>query len=303
MPEAAIMASWQGQQDQPLLSIVCLTYNHGHYLSDALHGFLAQVTHFPFEILIHDDASTDDTRELIQQYAKNYPHIIRTILQEKNQFSLGVSPLMTAIPAARGKYIAYCEGDDYWLDTHKAARQVQFLEDHPDYAICYTDSRPFSGKTVMAPVTAGTTRDLPANELKRSPSIFTLTTCFRNAIPLPPEFASIKYGDMALWSLIGHHGKGKYLDDIQPSLYRIHPSGMHSSNPFRKRLDMEFQTYSALFNYYQRIGNQELAEYFFERVSGVVFMKNLVEFKVFNTLANFTKLVIKGLYKRVIKRQ
>lgn len=100
---------------KPLVSICCLTFNHEPYIRECLDGFLMQKTNFPFEVLIHDDASTDHTADIIREYEVQYPNIIKPIYQNENQYSKGVRVTWTfQFPRAKGKYIAMCEGDDYW---------------------------------------------------------------------------------------------------------------------------------------------------------------------------------------------
>ncbi len=120
------------------LSIICLTYNHSSSLFQTLDGFVMQKTKFPFEVLVHDDASTDGTRDIILQYADKYPDIIRPILEEENQWSNGIAFDKEKIwPYVRGEYVAFCEGDDYWTDENKLQKQVDFLDSHPDYSLCF----------------------------------------------------------------------------------------------------------------------------------------------------------------------
>ena len=125
---------------KPLVSILCQTYNHENYVRSALDGFLKQKTNFTFEILIHDDASTDQTANIIREYEKMYHNVIKPIYQEENQYSKGVG-IATELqfPRARGKYIAICEGDDYWTDPLKLQKQVNFLEENAEYGLVYTD--------------------------------------------------------------------------------------------------------------------------------------------------------------------
>lgn len=105
---------------EPLVSICCITYNHAPYIRQCLEGFLIQKTTFPFEILIHDDASTDGTADIIREYEARYPHLIKPIYQVENQYSKGTKISSTYnYPRAKGKYIALCEGDDYWTDPLK----------------------------------------------------------------------------------------------------------------------------------------------------------------------------------------
>lgn len=126
---------------KPLVSISCITYNHKDYIIDTLNGFLMQKTNFPFEVLIHDDCSTDGTTEIIREYAKKYPEIIKPMYERENQYQHG-KPFGSEVwnyPRAKGKYIALCEGDDYWIDPYKLQKQVDFLEANPDYGMCYTN--------------------------------------------------------------------------------------------------------------------------------------------------------------------
>ena len=122
----------------PRLSVVCITYNAAPYIRAALDGFLMQKTNFPFEVLIHDDASTDGTADIIREYESRHPDIIRAVLQSENQFSKGVSVSTTFLcPLIRGEYVAVCEGDDYWTDPLKLQKQVDWLDAHPESSICF----------------------------------------------------------------------------------------------------------------------------------------------------------------------
>ena len=120
----------------PLVSIRCLVYNHEPYLRQCLDGFVMQKTTFPFEAIVHDDASTDGSAAIIREYAEKYPDIIKPIYETENQFSKGgnfLSRIMNNATHPNSRYIAVCEGDDYWTDPNKLQLQVDFLESHPDY--------------------------------------------------------------------------------------------------------------------------------------------------------------------------
>ena len=130
----------------PIVSICCATYNHASFINKALDGFLMQeppigvtTNELWVEILIHDDASTDGTDTIIREYAAKYPKIIFPLYEEENQYTKGhVADIdMYNYKRARGKYIAYCEGDDYWTDPLKLQKQVNFMEKHPEYSICF----------------------------------------------------------------------------------------------------------------------------------------------------------------------
>ena len=124
-------------ENNVLVSSCCLTYNHADYLRDTLEGFLMQKVDFPVEILINDDASTDRTAEIVREYEAKYPELIHAFYQPVNLYSQGKDLCLEVLyPQARGKYIALCEGDDYWTEPTKLQRQVDFLETHPEYSAC-----------------------------------------------------------------------------------------------------------------------------------------------------------------------
>ncbi|MBO4873345.1 MAG: glycosyltransferase family 2 protein [Lachnospiraceae bacterium] len=122
---------------EPLVSILCVTFNHKDYIRRALDSFLAQKTDFPFEIIIHDDASTDGTSDILKEYQEKYPEIVIPYIQTENQYSKPDYHSMYdfIFPIARGKYFAHCDGDDYFSDPLKLQRQVDYLEAHPDCSI------------------------------------------------------------------------------------------------------------------------------------------------------------------------
>lgn len=120
------------------VSIICTAYNHHDFIRDALDGFVMQKTDFPFEVIVHDDASTDGTADIIREYAEKYPDIIKPIFQKENQFSKGVKIGKTFMwPQIHGEYVAMNEGDDYWTDPYKLQKQVDFMDAHPDFAVCF----------------------------------------------------------------------------------------------------------------------------------------------------------------------
>lgn len=142
-----VMQNWNSET--PLVSISCITYNHEPYIAQTLDGFLMQKTNFPFEVLIHDDASTDRTADIIREYEQNFPKIVKPIYQKENQYSQGKRAVSATwnFPRAQGKYIALCEGDDYWIDENKLQMQVDFLENNPEYGMCYTNFNLVSEKS------------------------------------------------------------------------------------------------------------------------------------------------------------
>lgn len=127
--EREITDSWVYSTNEPLVSITCITFNQEPYIENTLRGFLVQKTDFPIEILIHDDASTDGTADIIRRFEKEYPNIIKSILQTENQYSKKISIDSTFnYNRAKGIYIAICEGDDYWTNEHKLQQQFNFMQ-------------------------------------------------------------------------------------------------------------------------------------------------------------------------------
>ena len=121
-----------------LVSIRCLVYNHEPFLRQCLDGFVMQKTDFRFEAIVHDDASTDGSAAIIREYADKYPDIIKPILQTENQYSKHDGSITRiTFEACTGKYIALCEGDDYWTDPLKLQKQVDYMEAHPDCSLCF----------------------------------------------------------------------------------------------------------------------------------------------------------------------
>lgn len=293
--QSDILSGWD-YCSPPLASICCITYNHASYIQDAIDSFLMQETRFPFEILVHDDASTDGTTEIILDYAKKYPDIIKPIIQTKNQYAkCGLINPRFVFPKAKGKYIALCEGDDYWTDTTKLQKQVSFLEDNPEYVITYTDSQPFNENGKLDIDFGASRRDLKAEDLIKATSLHTLTTCFRNIIgEIPADLLSARYGDLVMWSLLGAHGKGKYLAGIKPAAYRIHDGGVHSKKTRKQQNEMALITSNALFSYYTRLGDIDTATYFLNKSfrlsrnimgwKGVILLTNKILIKKLNTL-------------------
>lgn len=128
--------------NKPLVTIRCMTYNHEKYIASAIEGFLKQKTFFPFQIFIHDDCSTDTTPNVIMEYQKKYPDIINAVYESENQWSKKNGALEKIIREnIHSKYVALCEGDDYWIDEYKLEKQIEYLERHSDCAISITNGK------------------------------------------------------------------------------------------------------------------------------------------------------------------
>lgn len=220
-------------QDQTVkLSICCITFNHAPFIATCLDGFLDQRCDFRVEILIYDDASTDATAAIIRDYAALHPTIFRTMLMTENQFSKGVNPYFGHVfPAARGEYIAICDGDDYWADPVKLARQAAVLDAEPGTVLTFGRVRGIDETGADTPHRGGATRDLTAAELKAAVPINTLTACFRNIFrdaPVPLYVRTATIGDLMVWAMLGYHGSARFLPDLAPACYRLRSGGLIS---------------------------------------------------------------------------
>ena len=150
------------------VTVVCTAYNHEKYIRDALDGFVSQRTDFPFEVIIHDDASTDQTAAIIHEYEEKYPELIRPIYQTENQFvkHLGINRTIIS-PLVKSKYVAFCEGDDYWTDPLKLQKQYDFMETHQEYTLCTCSTLWMDMKTSQTSprLVAEKDRDIPIEEI------------------------------------------------------------------------------------------------------------------------------------------
>ena len=225
--------NWQ-KGTEPLVSICCITYNHENYIRDAIEGSLIQDTTFPVEILINDDASTDKTAEVIMQYEDKYPDIIFPIYQKENQKSRGVRPNPTFnFPRASGKYIALCEGDDYWTDPYKLQKQVNFLEKTPEYSMCFHNAivKYMNEKRPDKLFSNLDEREYKGEEILREWTIPTASVVFKKE-HLDYKLQTNKnfiYGDIVLFLQMAEKGKIWCIDEVM-SVYRIHNEGMIKKN-------------------------------------------------------------------------
>jgi glycosyltransferase involved in cell wall biosynthesis len=298
--EDEIISSWNKCEVDPLVSICCASYNHEKYIEDALEGFLIQQTDFPFEILIHDDASTDRTQDIIREYAQKYPHIIKPIYQSENQYSkfIHADPDIN-FPRAKGKYIAICEGDDHWVDAMKLMIQIDFLEKNEDYAVSGHDATivDINGNLIAS-------SKLPKNQQKDFQGkdlilgkvwILTLSMVMRN-IPdqMCLERRMVKNGDLFLTSILGHYGKSHFHNDIEKGVYRSHEGGIWSCLSNDEKIETHINTYFWIYRYYNRIGEKQLAKYFWKMYLRKVILRS-------DMLTLTKEYMIKVLFLRELK--
>jgi glycosyltransferase involved in cell wall biosynthesis len=216
---------------KPLVSVRVLTYNHEKYISKCLEGILMQKTNFDYEIIVGEDCSTDKTREIVWDYQKRYPDIIRVITSEKNVGSIQNGERIER--ACQGAYHAICEGDDFWIDPLKLQRQVDFLEANADYSMCCHDALSIWENKVSYP-RYSCPRDFPetltAEDIILRPEVIqTASMVIRSEVSRSANAQEwrdkIWCGDtlIKLWAL--RAGKIKYIDEIM-SIYRRHGQGL-----------------------------------------------------------------------------
>jgi glycosyltransferase involved in cell wall biosynthesis len=219
------------------LSVIMITYNHERFIAQALDSVLAQRANFDYEIVVGEDCSTDSTREILMDFHRRYPGRIVPLVREHNLGAM--RNFQAAITACTGQYLAFLEGDDYWTCTDKLQRQVDFLDTHPDIAICCHRVR-------VLEETASAQADLfpsrPAGpytleDLLRGNFVMTCSTVLRrDLIPsFPRWFSKMKLGDWPLFALVARHGKIELMEEVM-ALYRIHSGSTWSSLPATTRL-------------------------------------------------------------------
>jgi glycosyltransferase involved in cell wall biosynthesis/ribosomal protein S18 acetylase RimI-like enzyme len=271
---------------KPTVTISCLTYNHASFVRNAVESFLMQKTTFPFEILIHDDASTDGTADVIREYEQKYPALIFPIYQLENQYSKGVKISFThQFPRARGKYIALCEGDDYWTDPLKLQKQVDFLEANPEYALCFHKVKNLVNNELQEEEViekryqsiSDKNRIGVLDLLEHGNFIHTCSVVYRNQeIGFPFELQSSPVGDYFLFILLSEKGLLHRIDEYM-GVYR-RGTGTHST---LSPLDMQrrkVQSSIAILSYLREDGQKQ-----------IFLQKTLSAFSIFETVVKELK--------------
>ena len=276
------------RENEPLMvTILCLVYNHESYIRQCLEGFVMQKTNFRFEAIVHDDASTDGTAAIIREYAEKYPDIIKPIFETENQYSKGDGSLGRIMTAhTHGKYVAICEGDDYWIDPLKLQRQVDFLEGNPEYVLTYTgayivnaNSEKQRWRYFLQKRYSG---DVTKYLFCKGSFIITATTCYRSdyiaeftheksMIPFP-----LKMGDLPLWLFLSLKGKFKYIDE-KTTCYRILPQSASHFKEREKRIEYILNCQDVLFYFNSRfklgISESVIHKLIHKRLLSVVIIK------------------------------
>lgn len=220
-------------QQDIIVSVLCTAYNHESYIRQCLDGFVMQKTNFKFEAIVHDDASTDNTASVIREYAEKYPDIIVPIYQTENQYRKTDIYTTYLYPIVQGKYIALCEGDDYWTDPYKLQKQVDFLEANSEYSMCFANAIEHweDGTKEDKCFSNVEDRDYTGIEIYKKWTIPTASVLYRREIIFSERYKEITanknfiFGDTILALTCCEFGKIRGMSDVV-SVYRKHVGGM-----------------------------------------------------------------------------
>jgi glycosyltransferase involved in cell wall biosynthesis len=264
-----------------------MTYNHVSFIEDALKGFVMQKTNFPFIAVIVDDASTDGTASIIKQYEETYPDIIKGVYLKENHHTLKKSKQVYLDPFDKqSKYIALCEGDDYWTDPLKLQKQVEFLDHNPDYLMCCTAFSQTENEDNEHKIDIiFDLNDITIDDILTGAWIGTLTTVFRSTAFLQYEapLQNLPMGDLPLWCDFSLKGKIKYFNYITANYRRLDSSACHFTDEKRQTIfdlaELRVKEYYAKVidkEYLIKIPFAKKAHYFLDRC----FMNQWIDFPI-----------------------
>ncbi|MFA7042808.1 MAG: glycosyltransferase [Bacteroidales bacterium] len=233
------------KEELPLVSIICTAYNHEPYIKDALNGFIIQKTNFKFEVLISDDCSTDRTATIIKSYVDKYPGIFIPFYHEQNLYSQGIDFSDELYGNSKGKYIALCEGDDYWIDPLKLQKQVDFMESHPDYGLVHTNYKIVDEKNDFLPKfdrkwASGNVFEQVYNKDYHivTPSVLFKKKMYDECKDKICE-KQYKMGDFQMWLVFSYVAKVKFLNEIMV-YYRLLPKSASHSESIKYVYDFQY---------------------------------------------------------------
>lgn len=286
-----------------IVSVICMAYNHEKYIRDALEGFVNQKTNFKYEVIIHDDASTDGTAQIIQEYAVKYSNIIKPIFEKENQYSKNVEIGKTIIfPRIQGKYVAICEGDDYWNNVNKLQKQVDFLESHGEYSACVHNSIELNCHTGKKRFINNKRYDcrLSMEEIfENSTGQFqTSSLVYRKEFYiLPDEFLVNKIGDVPKAVYLAVVGNVFYFKDVM-SVYRLYTEGSWSSrNVLNNREQNLINVNNDIIEMFKKVDLYTKGKYHGELVNA----QRVREYNILKCQKNYKK-ILYG-YKDVLNKQ
>ena len=247
-----------------VVSVVCTTYNQQAYIAQAVDSFLAQRLSVPYEILIHDDASTDGTREILKSYAERYPDVIKVIQQQTNKYSTGQRVFDIALSYARGEYIAPCEGDDFWCEPLKLEKQLAFLKKNTDYGAVFTDTNVLNQSTQSTALNHDASRGYlpPAGDVKadlvrgnpyKSCSVLLRAEALKG-YHQHADFLKAKMLDYILWLHVAQNYKIGYLNESMAT-YRVLPQSASHFIAHDGKIKFEKSAYKVAAYFNKHFGN------------------------------------------------
>jgi hypothetical protein len=276
-PEDVILAGWReagcAEDAPPKVSVLVITYNHVRYIDDTLHGILNQRTQFPFEVLIHDDASPDGTADRVRYWHARYPRLIRPILRTENGKSRGIMPVVAMLPHAVGELVALCEGDDFWTREDKLQRQADFLSANPDFSCTGHNYVVFSELSMTGQIwrEGREARVIQGRELANLSMLWwmpwTLTLMARRAaMRFPPVRSLAPLGDQFTMSMLGLHGHCMYFEDFIAGVRRENAFSEWSPLTDKDKEIRRLRTWMALCAYHVAEGQQDPVQHLTARL-------------------------------------
>ena len=257
-----------------VVSILCITYNHENFIKQCLDGFVMQKTNFDFEIIIHDDASTDGTRKIIEEYVEKYPELFVPMFEEENQYSKGVQIIDDLmLPIAKGKYIALCEGDDYWCDENKLQMQYDFMESHQDCSGCFhnTINHDLTNKIKDFNFNNYTTiHFMNINDALNVSLVHTSSFFIRKEYAIKDnDCRKFWFGDDVRRTLCFTHGRLAVLPNIMSVYNNNNKNGLNYLNCYLNGIESFYNAYMQLIEYLQ-IFNKKTNNNYYKEIDNTI---------------------------------
>lgn len=283
----------------PLVSICTLAYNHEPYIRQCLEGFMIQKCNFKFEVLIHDDASTDGTAGIIREYEEKYPEIIKPIYQKENQYSQGIFiGVNFQYPRVLGKYIALCEGDDYWTDPLKLQKQVDFLEANSEYGMCYTQCKRFNQELNKFEKNNWGGPFESFSEFWKQNCVPTLTVVYRKDLCMKyvedvlASNHNWKMGDYPMWLWFAYESKIKFFKEVT-GVYRVLRNSATHNVSLEKNLEFMMSLWD-IKEYFNKKFSLNKNKQFFERNRWFMYLRT---YSLYANFKSFIQVWLSGVFK------
>lgn len=250
--------------DKVKVSIFCATYNHEKYIEYALKGFVNQKTNFKYEVIVHDDSSTDNTVKIIEKYRKKYPDIIKPIYQKENIYSKGEDFLSYMLPQAKGEFIAFCEGDDYWIDNNKLQIQYDYMKENKDISFCthafniIDENNNITSKTIShnEDIDFDIKTYLTDKKTYQTATVFCRKKYLEN---LPKYYYEASIGDLPMLLHLLSNGKGHYINKIMSNYRYMTPDSWTYRN--KNNIELKQKNYEMVRNIYVNFNKHTKEKY------------------------------------------